>query len=84
MLRPDGTETVKVSYSLRKQDVVRLDAKGGKKQTLLSKVWSSRTKKECFGCHFGSSGSLVMWFYYGGGVFQTAPPGDKATTSPFS
>ncbi|CBJ28915.1 conserved unknown protein [Ectocarpus siliculosus] len=34
---PDGTETVRVSYSLRRQDLVRLDARGGKKQTALSK-----------------------------------------------
>lgn len=36
--RSDGTETVRVSYSLRRQDLVRLDARGGKKQTALSKV----------------------------------------------
>ncbi|CAM9914968.1 unnamed protein product [Ectocarpus fasciculatus] len=35
---PDGTETVRVSYSLRRQDLVRLDARGGKKQSALSKT----------------------------------------------
>ncbi|CAM9570841.1 unnamed protein product, partial [Hapterophycus canaliculatus] len=34
---PDGTETVKVSYSLRRQDLVRLDARSGKKQVALAK-----------------------------------------------
>eukprot|EP00903_Cladosiphon_okamuranus_P011700 g11004.t2 len=34
----DGNETIRISYSLRRQDLVRLDARGGKKQTAISKV----------------------------------------------
>lgn len=53
--RPDGTETVKVSYSLRRQDLVRLDARSGKKQIALSKVCRERPLVEQRLLVFGSS-----------------------------